>query len=154
MRTGDASGVRFPPPLIYLIGLVVGIMLSHFFPVPMLHEPVRWILGAVLTAVGFAFIVPALAFFRRARTPVNPTRSTTALVTSGPYKVMRNPMYTGLAFVYLGCAAFANSPWALVLVVPVVIVVQQTVIAREEAFLRRRFGDEYAAYCARVRRWL
>ncbi|MFI5210728.1 MAG: methyltransferase family protein, partial [Gemmatimonadales bacterium] len=66
----------------------------------------------------------------------------------------RNPMYVGMTLLYLGIALWANSLWPLLLLPAVLVVMRRGVIAREEAYLERRFGDEYRSYRARVRRWL
>ena len=78
----------------------------------------------------------------------------TSLVTTGPYRITRNPGYLGLALLYAGIAALARAPWAYVTLVPALIVVDRAVIAREERYLQRRFGEDYLRYRARVRRWL
>jgi len=92
--------------------------------------------------------------FRRAGTTPNPTKPTTALVLRGPYRFTRNPMYLGFAALYLGVTLLVNSLWPLLLFPAVVGLVQGRVIAREEAYLEAKFGNEYRAYKMRVRRWL
>ncbi|HEU5040160.1 MAG TPA: isoprenylcysteine carboxylmethyltransferase family protein, partial [Gemmatimonadales bacterium] len=76
------------------------------------------------------------------------------LVTDGPYRFTRNPMYLGFTLWYLAGTAWVNSLWLLVLLPVVLLVMQRGVITREEAYLERRFGREYTEYRARVRRWL
>jgi len=154
MSRPASSGVRFPPPLAYILGLALGITLSHFSPGPLLPAPARWLVGTALVVAGLAFSLSAVVTFVRARTPVNPRSPTTKLVTSGPFALTRNPMYAGLAVAYLGGAALANSLWSVVLLLVVLVVIRRAVIEREERYLARAFGDEYAAYAARVRRWI
>jgi protein-S-isoprenylcysteine O-methyltransferase Ste14 len=77
-----------------------------------------------------------------------------ALVTSGIHGWSRNPIYVGMSLVYGGIAIAARSPWAFVLALPLAIVMRYFVVAREEAYLERCFGDVYRDYKARVRRWL
>jgi protein-S-isoprenylcysteine O-methyltransferase Ste14 len=84
--------------------------------------------------------------------PTNqPTR---ALVTTGVHGWSRNPIYLGLFLVYGGIGLAARSPWALILTLPLAITIRYGVVAREEAYLERRFGKAYRDYKARVRRWL
>jgi protein-S-isoprenylcysteine O-methyltransferase Ste14 len=90
----------------------------------------------------------------RAHTPVDPLKPTTALVTEGPFRYSRNPIYLALTLLYLGVALLINALWILLLVVPVLVVICYGVIAREEAYLARKFGDAYRQYTAQVRRWL
>jgi protein-S-isoprenylcysteine O-methyltransferase Ste14 len=159
----DSPRVRFPPPLIYLGALLLGIAADRFIAgrsgLARLHglglaDDVRiWIAVAVL-ATGLVIGLLAAGLFRRAGTDVKPWRSSTALVTDGPYRWTRNPMYLGMTFVYLGLAIAADSLTALVLLIPVLIIIQTQVIAREERYLESKFGDEFRAYTARVRRWL
>jgi protein-S-isoprenylcysteine O-methyltransferase Ste14 len=83
--------------------------------------------------------------------PMNPT---TALVTSGPYRLTRNPMYLGMAFLYVALAFAFGVMWALVFLPAVLVVVDRFVIVREEPYLERKFGQAYREYRSRVRRWL
>jgi len=91
---------------------------------------------------------------RRAGTTPNPWRATTSLVTGGPYRFTRNPMYVGFTLWYLAATSWVNALWPLLLLPLVLLVMQRGVIAREEAYLRRRFGREYEEYSVGVRRWL
>ena len=81
-------------------------------------------------------------------------KPTTALVTAGPFGYSRNPIYVALTLLYLRVAFLVNALWILLLVVPVLLVIRYGVIAREEAYLTRKFGDVYHQYTAQVRRWL
>jgi protein-S-isoprenylcysteine O-methyltransferase Ste14 len=96
----------------------------------------------------------AMLRFRRAGTSMVPLNPSTALVVSGPYRFTRNPMYLGMAFLYVGLAFALGVIWALFLLPLVIAAVDQLVIAREEAYLVRKFGQPYCDYMARVRRWL
>jgi protein-S-isoprenylcysteine O-methyltransferase Ste14 len=82
---------------------------------------------------------------------MNPT---IALVTSGPYRLTRNPMYVGMAFLYGAFALAFGVIWALITLPLVLIAVDRLVIAREEPYLEARFGEQYREYTRRVRRWL
>jgi len=114
----------------------------------------RLLLGWILAGAGVALAASAIALFRRASTSPVPNQPTTALVAQGPYRFTRNPMYVGLAALYAGVALLANSWWPLVVLPVVLMVIRWRVIAREEAYLERKFGDAYRAYTTRVRRWL
>jgi protein-S-isoprenylcysteine O-methyltransferase Ste14 len=150
----DNAGVRFPPPFIYLLGLLLAWPLERFVP---LHIPLglaRWPVAAVLLIGWLALFGAALPMFRKAHTPVSPREPVTALMTSGIYHRTRNPLYLGLALFYLMVAGIAQSGWMLILFVPVMLVVRFGVIAAEERYLERCFGQEYIDYKRRVRRWL
>ena len=84
-----------------------------------------------------------------------PTRlPTTIIVETGPYRFTRNPIYLGMVLGLIGLAIAFNSLWPLMTLVPFALVIRYGVIAREEAYLERKFGDVYRHYRARVRRWL
>lgn len=147
------AGVLAPPPLIYLLPLLVGLWLDRRWPIgglpPILARP----LGA-LAGLGFLVTITALLAFRRARTRPEPWKPTTALVTDGPYRYTRNPMYLGFACLYLGVALWFGGYWTLGLLPAVLVVMTVGVIRREERYLERLFGEVYAAYRNRVRRWI
>ncbi len=149
----DIAGVIAPPPLIYLGPLIVGLLLDRWVPIGGLPSGAARLLGT-LCLVGFSIAVFALVAFRRAGTRPEPWKATTALVTSGPYRFTRNPMYLGFTLLYLALALWFGGYWTLLLLPPVLLVMVHGVIRREEAYLSRRFGTEYDAYRQRVRRWL
>ena len=154
MAAEDLPGVRFPPPLLYLGGFLVGLALELAFPIGELPVALAVALGVLCLVVFLVLDGAAMARFFRARTSVIPAKPTTALVTSGPYRFTRNPMYVGMAFLYAGFAFGFGVFWAFTLLPLVLLVVDRVVIPPEERFLRAHFGQEFAHYSARVRRWV
>jgi protein-S-isoprenylcysteine O-methyltransferase Ste14 len=152
----DVAGVIALPPLIFLGFLAAAAVLEAVVPLPVLaaHAFPRYLAGAVLAAGGFVMIVMGTRRFQAAGTNIPPSLPTTALVVDGIYRRTRNPLYLGTTLVYLGLGVAAGSIWAIVLVVPLLWIINTGVIAREERYLERKFGDAYRAYKARVRRWL
>jgi protein-S-isoprenylcysteine O-methyltransferase Ste14 len=160
----DASQGREPetvrpivrPPLLFLGCLVLGLVLDRLLPLPAtLPEAVlRWLPGAGLILLGIATFVAGVANFTRAATPVPATQPVRTLVTTGIHGWSRNPIYVGMFLLYGGIALAAGSPWMLLLLLPIAVTMRLGVVAREEAYLERRFGDAYRGYKARVRRWL
>ncbi|HXW76903.1 MAG TPA: isoprenylcysteine carboxylmethyltransferase family protein [Candidatus Eremiobacteraceae bacterium] len=150
----DSAGVRVPPPFIYFGALLLGIFGGRFLPGTLPNSLATVIAGSVLFMFGFALAYGAISCFRERGTNVNPNAPVTALVFDGPYRITRNPMYVGLACAYAAIALWTRSLWALVLLVPVLLVIRYAVIAREERYLTAKFGAEYAGYTARVRRWI
>jgi protein-S-isoprenylcysteine O-methyltransferase Ste14 len=110
--------------------------------------------GGVLMLAALVVGVAALWEMRRAGTAVNPGKPATSLVGTGPFAYSRNPLYGALFLLSLGLSLSANALWCVLLLVPAMVVLRRGVIAREEAYLQRRFGDDYRRYCATVRRWL
>lgn len=155
-RTEEADRPRVlaPPPLIAGAFFAAGYGLDRLLPSGMLTAPFwNWI-GAAAVVAGLLLALWAVALFRRARTAVEPWKPASALVAGGPYRVSRNPIYVAIALVYAGTALWLGAPWTLALLIPMMAVFHHGVVLREEAYLRRRFGADYLAYCARVRRWL
>lgn len=150
---GDVYKVLAPPPLIFLTGLGLGLALDALVFDSGLGG---WALpaGIVLTVVGVALLAWFEIAFKRAGTTFMPGQAADALVTGGIYRVTRNPGYLGMALIGVGVSLICEAPWALLGVALAVLVVDRGVIVREEAYLRERFGEDYRAYCARVRRWL
>ncbi|MGX5831480.1 methyltransferase family protein [Mesorhizobium sp. 43Arga] len=149
----DVAGVIALPPLIFLGFLAAAVVLELVIPLPALAGPARYLGGAVLAACGFVIIFMAAGRFNAAGTNIPPTLPTTALVVDGIYRRTRNPFYLGAVLVYLGLGVAAGSFWAIALVIPLLWVINTGVIAREERYLERKFGDAYRAYKVRVRRW-
>ena len=92
--------------------------------------------------------------FKRAGTDANPYRPSTALATDGPYRFSRNPAYLAMAITYVGITLAAEAPWALFMLAPAMLVIQYGVIAREERYLERLFGEDYLTYKRTTRRWI
>lgn len=151
---GSAPGIRIPPPLVYLAAFACGLLGELVAPSPGLPGWLR-IGGAVAGTVLLLLLdTRAMLRFRRHGTPFNPGRPAEALVTDGPYRFTRNPMYLGMACAYAGAALAAGALWSLALLPLVLLIVDRVIIPREEAHLAASFGEEYERYRGRVRRWL
>jgi protein-S-isoprenylcysteine O-methyltransferase Ste14 len=154
--TGTA-GVIARPPLLFLAALLLGLASDRLLPLPFAvpgGNLVRWTVASSLILIGLGLAAAGIRNFSRAATPVPTNEPTRALVTTGIHGWTRNPIYLGLFLVYGGIGIAAHSPWILVLTLPLAITIRYGVVAREEAYLERRFGDAYRDYKARVRRWL
>jgi protein-S-isoprenylcysteine O-methyltransferase Ste14 len=150
----DTPGVIAPPPLIYIGGLAAGFVLQALLPTTPVPAAVAWSLGGVLIIAGS---VLGRSFFRalhRAGTTISPYSHTTTLVTTGPYRLSRNPGYLGMALAYAGIAVLTGALWALVPLVVILVVIDRGVIAREERHLEHNFGEKYQHYKQQTRRWL
>jgi protein-S-isoprenylcysteine O-methyltransferase Ste14 len=150
----DHSGVAIPPPLLYVVPFLAGLLIHWAHPATLLPRGVTAPFGVILVALGLALIGFAAASFLRAHTSPLPIKPTTAIVETGPYRFTRNPMYVGLAVLYLGLTLWVNSLWPLLLLPVALFAIQRFVIAREERYLEAKFGDQYRGYKARVRRWI
>ena len=150
----DISGVVAPPPLIFLAGLAIGFGLEGLLPGTSVPDALAWIAGGVPLLAGLALLFSFEREFHRKQTAANPWRPTTAIATDGPYRLTRNPAYVGMALVYVGIALLAQALWVLVPLPLVLLIIDRGVIAREERYLERKFGQEYLDYKRRVRRWI
>ena len=163
----DTPGVIAPPPLIYLGFLLVGWTIFRFANPEVLGEAARWlklgfgletqtrrIISLPLIIGGLLLDGAAAGYFRRLGTAVEPWKPSTVLGTDGLYRFSRNPIYLGFAITYAGLAIAMDSVLVLVLLIPCLWVVDRFVIQREERYLAAKFGADYDAYRARVRRWL
>ncbi len=150
----DTPGIHVPPPVYYVAAFLVGVALELIFPTDWPQSGVR--LAVALLAVGawIALDGAAMVSFHRARTSMVPMNPSTALVISGPYRVTRNPMYLGMAFLYVAFAFAFGVMWGLAFLPAVIVIIDRFVIAREEPYLERRFGQPYRDYKVRVRRWI
>ena len=145
---------RIYPPIWLLIGIITIFSLNEFYPGYRYTAFAGQAIGGVVIVIGLALLVIANGLFSQAGTNVIPFRPATALVTTGIYRVTRNPMYLGMLAVLLGSAITVGAATALAVPVLFVVIIQSRFILAEEAMLRSTFGAEYEDYCARVRRWL
>lgn len=150
----DNAGVIAPPPLIYLAGLGAGLALHWLRPIRLASNVPTRLIGLAIAGGGLLLGRIGIRHLHGAGTNVDPYMPVNAIVTSGPYRWTRNPLYVGLTLMYLGIAAIVNS-LTMLLPLPIVLtIMRRGVIEREERYLERKFGDEYLQYKRRVRRWL
>jgi protein-S-isoprenylcysteine O-methyltransferase Ste14 len=153
----SVAGVIARPPFLFLAALLFGFALDRMLPVSFAVPavgPVRWIVAGSLILIGLGLAAAGIGNFSRAATPVPTNQPTRALVTTGIHGWTRNPIYLGMFVLYGGIGIAAHSAWTLVFALPLAITMRYGVVAREETYLERRFGDAYRNYKARVRRWL
>jgi protein-S-isoprenylcysteine O-methyltransferase Ste14 len=153
----QTAGVIARPPLLFLTAFLLGLASDHLLPSPFAVPDGDWahaIIGGGLIVIGLMLAATGIRNFSRSATPVPTNQTTRALVTTGIHGWTRNPIYLGMFLIYGGVGVAARSPWILILTLPLALTIRYGVVAREEAYLERRFGDAYRDYKARVRRWL
>lgn len=148
------TGIKLPPPIIYLAALIIGVVVDDFWPFSPLPEIWGEIVGSVLILVSFLLVPTFLIRFKKAGTPFDVRKSATTLITDGPYRYSRNPAYISLTLLYLGLGAFFINAWILVFVIPVLLIMDLRIVRKEERYLEAKFGEEYLRYKSVVRRWL
>ncbi len=158
MSDADNPGVLVHPPLLYAGGLVVGAFADWLWPIsfsPLLGTAqVSLIVGIAFLIGAASILIVAIRQFRNAGTNVPTNRPATALVTVGIYQFSRNPIYVGLSLLFAGLSFSFDNPWALALLLPIVLTIHFGVILREERYLEAKFGEAYVAYRASTRRWI
>jgi protein-S-isoprenylcysteine O-methyltransferase Ste14 len=154
------AGVIARPIRLFPTALVLGFVADHLVELPFrlertsLAHSISAIVAGVLILIGIALFVAAVKNFSRAATPLPTNEPARTLVTTGVHGWTRNPIYLGFFLMYIGIGIAVQSPWILILTLPIAIVIRYGVVAREEAYLERRFGDAYRDYRAHVRRWV
>ena len=150
----DNPGGWVPPPLTYLLTLLLGLVLNKRFHVPFLPQGAARVLGWLLVGGGMALATWFIRTMRDADTTLDVNKPVSSLVQDGPFRYSRNPGYLSLAMIYAGIAIVRNALWAFLFLPLLLLVTQRELIEREESYLERTFGEKYLAYKRRVRRWV
>ena len=148
--------VRFPPPLVFLAGILLGVAVGYVVvpaPVP-LNRTISAIGGVLLVIAGLSLIGSARTHFTRTGQNPIPWKPSPELILQGPYRFTRNPMYLGVTLVELGLGVAVNNLWISVFAVPALVIVHVIAVLPEERYLSEKFGASYKAYLAQVRRYL
>jgi protein-S-isoprenylcysteine O-methyltransferase Ste14 len=153
--TADTANVMVRPPIAWALAVLAGFALDWLMPLRFLPAArfAGW-LGAIVFALALALFAWAIATMTRSGSNVPTRLPTTTIVKTGPYRFTRNPIYLAMVLGLIGLAIAFGSLWLLIALVIFALVIRYGVIAREEAYLERKFGDVYRGYRARVRRWL
>ncbi len=154
--SSDHAGVTVLPVLTIVPPFVAGLLL-HFLWTQLRFFPEWWIglaVGSPLVVAGVLLIRWSSRTMLRAGVDPNPYEPTTAIVATGPYTVSRNPIYVSATVVYVGIAFVVNTVWPIIFLPLGISLLYYGVIAREESYMKKVFGDEYLKYKARVRRWI
>jgi protein-S-isoprenylcysteine O-methyltransferase Ste14 len=153
----NSPRVRWPPPLIFILGLGVAWFLNRQLGFEIDGAGASWpqiVLGLALLVAGLVLVSWAVSSLLRANTTIRPDRPASRLVTEGPYRFTRNPIYLGFTAAYVAIAILTNAAWPIVLLPIVLITLTVTAIEHEEEHLLATFGDGYEQYTRQVRRWL
>jgi protein-S-isoprenylcysteine O-methyltransferase Ste14 len=153
-RAAGAKVVPIPPPLYYGAALAAGLFMQKRVPLNIPARAITAPIGAVVLPAGLAFNVAAVITGLVHKTTIVPHHHVATLMTTGVYRVSRNPMYTGLAVATAGAGLVAGTWWPLIFLPAALVAVRRLVIDPEERYLSERFGSRYDDYRAKVRRWL
>ncbi|HJN46728.1 MAG TPA: isoprenylcysteine carboxylmethyltransferase family protein [Vicinamibacterales bacterium] len=156
MDDRDGASVRIPPPFVYLAAVIAGGLVDRYlFAIPLdLPGDVRFGAAALVTVIGVGVMAAAVGLFKRTGQDPKPWKSTPEIISTGVYRVTRNPMYMGMALLQAGIGLALVSAWIIALVPVVLAVVYVTAVRHEEAYLEEKFGAAYLSYKSLVRRWI
>lgn len=149
----DHPNLPTKPPFVFVGAMLIGFAVHWIKPIA--ARPDQWGgLGSVFCMLAGALALWSASALKRQRTDVRPWKPTTAIVTSGPYALTRNPIYLAFALLQVGIGLWTDRLAVVLMVIPAIIATNNWIIAREEAYLTRKFGQPYEAYLTQVRRWL
>ncbi len=142
------------PPFVALFYIFIALVLGRVIVTPFVMPQIARNIGLALTFIGFLFGVGAFIEFRKARTTLDPHGSVKTLVMNGIYRITRNPIYFGFLLMVIGFPLNYGHFWGLLTAPFYIVSMNQLVIEKEEAYLEKKFKEQYTAYRLRVRRWL
>lgn len=142
------------PPLVALVFIFIPMVLQRLFPLPFNVSPTLRNAGLGMIFIGFMLGVGAYLEFRKERTTLDPHGSVKALVTGGVYRFTRNPIYLGFFLMVIGFPLNYGSLWGIVAAPFFAATLRWLVIEKEEAYLEKKFKEQYTGYRSRVRRWI
>ena len=151
----DGAAVYIPPPFLFVIPIGLGISLGRSFPLPFPLEDtlLRTALGTISGLLGVLLIGLGFLQFRRTRQAPEPWKPTPEIIRDGIYRYTRNPMYLGMSLLQVGFGIARGNFWIIAFVFVSIAAVQYLAILPEEAYLERKFGEEYLTYKASAGRW-
>jgi protein-S-isoprenylcysteine O-methyltransferase Ste14 len=149
-------GVYIPPPLFYVLIFIASVFIQKRIPIAdtVFHLMIVKVVGVIFLIIALFFLVRSLRQFFLTKNTLILIKPASSLQTTGIYAITRNPMYVGLAIVYLGITCFIGNWWNFILFPLLLLIVQEYIIKREEKYLELEFGERYDEYRGVVRRWL
>lgn len=150
----DHASVKIHPPILLLFHVLGAFLLNWLLPFPFAFTKLLEWTGYIIVFAGLGFAFSAVSQFGKIHTTLDPHGSVSAIVTSGPYRFSRNPIYLGFVCTLIGLPLALGNFWGAVLSPLLMILMAQLVIKHEEAYLEEKFKDVYTSYKSRVRCWL
>lgn len=152
--TADHAEVKIFPPLFILGGIIVGIGLNTIVPFRLLNYSIAEMGGYLIMALSFCIAMSAIYAQKKGGTDIDVRSSTSTLITTGIYKISRNPMYLGAVLMFVGIALGFDNAWFLLLSILLCSILHFKAVKPEQAYLEAKFGETYTIYCEKVRPWI
>jgi protein-S-isoprenylcysteine O-methyltransferase Ste14 len=156
--TPTSAPSKFPwPPILYGLAIVVGFVLSTYYPLPWISGSAAdfaFMAGLMLVAGAIFVDVRTFLELRKHQTTILPTRAASRLVTSGPFSLSRNPIYLSNTVLTFGLALAFGNLWLIICGLVAALATNELAIKREERHLALKFGSRWRDYAKRVRRWI
>lgn len=147
--------VRFPPPLVFLGGILAGVGAARVVAAAIpLGRTMRIAGGLVVLVAGVGLIVAARRHFVRTGQSPIPWKPSPELILHGPFRFTRNPMYVGMTLIQLGLGVAVDNAWISAFAIPALLIVHVIAVLPEERYLAEKFGESYRRYLGQVRRYL
>jgi protein-S-isoprenylcysteine O-methyltransferase Ste14 len=150
----DHASVRIHPPILLLLHIFATFLLNRLLPLPFSFPKMLVWVGYCLILAGIGLALSAAGRILQAHTTLDPHGAVTEIVTGGPYRFSRNPIYLGFVLLLIGFSFAFGTYWGLIMSPVLIVSLSQLVIKYEEAYLEKKFGDAYTGYKSRVGRWL
>lgn len=150
----DNPGVKVPPPIIFIGFGLFGVLINYLNPLTIIGPSWLIYLGVLIfigSFLGFGYMIN---FYKKNETEIEPTKTTSKIITSGLYRYSRNPVYIILCAGPVGLGLIFMTYWAMFAFIPALIVIYFTAIKKEEQYLEKKFGQGYLDYKKKVRRWI
>ncbi len=156
INKSKGPGVYIPPPLFYVLIFIVSVIIQKKIPIAdaLFQSRTLKVAGIILLILALFFLARSVRQFFQSKNTVVLIKPASSLQKTGIYGISRNPMYLGLAIVYLGISCLIGNWWNIILFPLLFLIIQEYIIKREEKYLELEFGQQYEEYRRKVRRWL
>jgi protein-S-isoprenylcysteine O-methyltransferase Ste14 len=156
INKSKGPGVYIPPPLFYVLIFIAAVLIQKQIPIAdaLFQTWTLKVVGIFFIIISIFFLARSLRQFIQSKNTVILIKPASSLQNTGIYRISRNPMYLGLAIVYLGITCILGNWWNIILFPLLFLIVQEYIIKQEEKYLELEFGQQYIEYKRTVRRWL
>lgn len=145
---------RLYPPHYLLLSILSIVGIDSLLQVPIVSSAIALVGGLLFLLSGIVLAASAARLFSKAKTGIVPFSESTKLVVSGAYRFTRNPMYLGMFFCLIGVTLLVNNVLGLLVLLLFFFIIRQKFVLKEEVQMLETFGDDYAQFKARIRRWI